>query len=101
MRSPAPFLLVLLALLTTGCLGATWDHREVPAPQVAGADGTRWAQYCTFNGANDLAEINEWLRQLGEQGWELAAIGGNTGTVYCFKTRVAGVTRSPSPAPAP
>jgi hypothetical protein len=28
---------------------------------------------------------------MGAQGWELVSVGGQTATVYCFKTRVRGV----------
>jgi len=80
---------VLVCTLSTGCVGATWDRTEVAPPPAVMADGTRWEQYCTFNGANDLAAINAFLHEQGAHGWELVALGGQTGTVYCFKARVA------------
>ena len=83
-------LLALLCTLSTGCVGAAWDKTEVPPPPVAIADGTRWAQYCTYNGAKDLAEVNEFLGRQGERGWQLVALGGQTGTVYCFKAPLTG-----------
>ena len=73
-----------------GCTGAVWDKTEVPPPRVAQAEAARWEQFCTFNGANDLAEINRYLHDMGTAGWELVSIGGQQATVYCFKTRVEG-----------
>jgi hypothetical protein len=83
------FVAALVCALSTGCAGAAWDKTEVGAPPVAMADGTRWEQYCTFNGATDLATINAFLHEQGERGWELVSVGGQTATVYCFKARVA------------
>jgi hypothetical protein len=74
---------VLLSLLA--CQGAAWDRTAVPPPMVAQRVGGKVAQYCTFNGSSDLDTINEFLRRQGEEGWELVALGGQTGTVYCFR----------------
>jgi hypothetical protein len=79
----------LVCTLSTGCVGAAWDKTEVAPPPVAMADGTRWEQYCTFNGATDLAAINAFLHEQGARGWELVSVGGQTATVYCFRARVA------------
>jgi hypothetical protein len=79
-----------------------WDRTELPPPAIpanaVGADsqaptvlkttGAKWAQYCTFHGASDLDDINRWLKAQGQQGWELVSVGGNAGTVYCFKARL-------------
>jgi hypothetical protein len=89
---------ILSVLLLAGCEGAaSRDRTEVRAPSVAIADGARWEQYCTFNGANDLAEINQWLHEQGERGWELVSVAGHLGTVYCFKARVAPTGSPPTP----
>jgi hypothetical protein len=74
---------VLLALLA--CHGAAWDHTEVPPPVLPQRGGGKVAQYCTYDGSTDLGTINEFLRRQGEAGWELVALGGQTGTVYCFR----------------
>jgi hypothetical protein len=79
----------LVCTLSTGCVGAAWDKTEVAAPPVAMADGARWEQYCTFNGATDLAGVNAFLHEQAARGWELVGVGGQTATVYCFKARVA------------
>jgi hypothetical protein len=80
----------LSLVLLTGCEGAaSWDRTEIQAPNVPLAAGARWEQYCTFNGAHDLTEINQWLHDQGTRGWELVSVAGQRGTVYCFKARVA------------
>lgn len=75
--------------LCTGCHGGAWDATEVPPPATPAHEGTPWTQYCTYNGANDLGEINAWLQQLGSQGWELVGLGGRNATMYCFKARTS------------
>jgi hypothetical protein len=92
--------LLSFTVLLAGCHGAYWDKTAVPAPATAARDGTPWSQYCTYHGASDLTEINAWLQWLGQQGWELAGIGGNTATVYCFKSRVASAPPTFPGAPA-
>jgi len=82
-------LLVVGSFALTGCVGAAWDTRPVPAPAPIASDGTRWQQYCTYNGTSDLDELNAWLRGQGEQGWELATMGARNVTMYCFKRRIA------------
>jgi hypothetical protein len=71
----------------TACSGAAWDHTVVAPPSVARATRVSFEQYCTFNGANDLTEINEFLRRQAQAGWELVGIGGRSASVYCFKAR--------------
>ena len=96
-------LLCAFSLLTTGC-SVLADHTEVLEPNVAHADGTRWAQYCTYRNPSDLQELNIWLEKLGSDGWELTSIGGRDATVYCFKTRIATTASTPitiTPAPPP
>jgi peroxiredoxin family protein len=56
---------------------------------VALATGVNFEQYCTFNGANDLAKVNRFLRYQAQNGWELVAVGGRNATVYCFKASTA------------
>jgi hypothetical protein len=74
---------------SAGCYGSSWNHAEVPPPATPTHEGARWSQYCTYHGATDLAETNAWLQHLGEQGWELAGVGGQFASVYCFRSRVA------------
>jgi hypothetical protein len=78
-------ILIFLAALCAGCHGAAWDKTEVPPPASPLRDGAEWTQYCTYHGATDLTEVNEWLRELGQQGWQLVGVGGQTATMYCFK----------------
>jgi hypothetical protein len=78
-----PVALLLLVLEATGCYGAAYDHREVPPPPSP-APGAL-AQYCTFNGTTDLDEVNAFLAQQAQRGWVLTTLGGQTGTVYCFR----------------
>ncbi len=79
---------LLFGLLSAGCEGAMFARTKVPPPAVSAMAGAKWAQYCTFNGATDLDEINRFLKDQGEQGWELASVAGQTATIYCFKTRL-------------
>jgi hypothetical protein len=79
--------LAVMCALSTGCVGAAWDKTAVAAPPAPMADGARWEQYCTYNGATDLGTINAFLHEQGAHGWELVSVGGQTGTVYCFKAR--------------
>jgi hypothetical protein len=51
------------------------------------------AQYCTFNGTTDLDEANAFLAEQAQRGWVLAAVGGQTAAVYCF--RYEGARRIP------
>jgi hypothetical protein len=81
--------LLCLTFLFPGCYGSAWDKTEVPPPSAPTRDEALWSQYCTYHGATDLAEINAWLQELGQQGWQLVGIGGQTATVYCFKARLA------------
>jgi len=83
--------LLLLSASATGCYGAAWDHRAVPPPPPP-APGTV-AQYCTFNGTTDLDEANAFLAEQAQRGWVLAAVGGQTAAVYCF--RYEGARRIP------
>ena len=78
---------VVMGALSTGCVGAAWDKTPVAAPSLAATDGARWEQYCTYDGANDLAKVNAFLHEQGARGWELVSVGGQTATVYCFKAR--------------
>jgi hypothetical protein len=80
-------LVVTFALLSAGCEGAMYARTKVPPPAITAADGAKWAQYCTFNGATDLGEINRFLEDQGQRGWELVSVAGQTATIYCFKTR--------------
>jgi len=80
--------LFCFALLVPGCHGIGWDKTELPPPSTPIRDGELWSQYCTYHGATDLTETNAWLQQLGQQGWQLVGIGGQTATVYCFKARL-------------
>lgn len=80
--------LLCLTFLLSGCYGSIWDKTEVPPPLTAARGGALWSQYCTYHGATDLTEINAWLQQLGQQGWQLVGVGGQTGTVYCFTARL-------------
>jgi hypothetical protein len=75
-------LLLFLLEATTGCYGAAYDHREVPPPPPAPGS---LAQYCTFYGTTDLDEANAFLAQQAQRGWVLAAVGGQTATIYCFR----------------
>ena len=75
--------LLLVLLEAAGCYGAAYDRREVPAPPVPAPGGL--AQYCAFNGATDLYDVNAFLAQQAERGWVLTALGGQTATVYCFR----------------
>jgi hypothetical protein len=77
-------LFVFLAA-STGCHGAAWDHTEMPPPPPPPPGGAV-AQYCTYNGANDLEEVNAFLAAQARSGWELVALGGQTATVYCFRS---------------
>jgi hypothetical protein len=81
--------LLCLTLLFSGCYGSAWDKREVLPPSTPTHEGALWSQYCTYHGATDLTEVNAWLQQLGQEGWQLVGIGGQTATVYCFKARLA------------
>jgi hypothetical protein len=76
---------VLLALLleATGCYGAAFDKKEVAPPPQPPAGVL--AQYCTYNGANDLDDVNAFLAQQAERGWVLTALGASTASVYCFR----------------
>jgi hypothetical protein len=75
--------LLLVLLEATGCYGAAFDHREV-SPPPAPAQGAP-AQFCTYNGATDLDEVNAFLAQQAQRGWVLTALGGSTATIYCFR----------------
>jgi hypothetical protein len=77
--------LLVLVALASGCYGGAWDTREVPPPSTAARDGATLTQYCTYHGATDLREINEWLESQARQGWQLVGVGGQTATMYCFK----------------
>jgi hypothetical protein len=79
---------VLLSVMvfSTACHGGMWDATVIPPPVTPAREATRWTQFCTYNGANDLTEINAWLQALGNQGWQLVAVGGRNATMYCFKT---------------
>jgi len=80
------YALAMVACLSAGCEGATWARAVVPAPRMAKPPGATWMQYCTFHGADDLGDINRFLQQQGEEGWELVTVAGSTGTIYCFKS---------------
>ncbi len=79
---PVSLSLLLLAASSTGCYGAAWDHRAIPPPPPAPGALT---QYCTFNGTTDLDEANAFLAQQAQRGWVLAAVGGQTAAIYCFR----------------
>lgn len=81
----APFLAIACAAVA-GC--AATDHTFVPPPPATPADGARWAQYCTFLGARDLAEVNRFLANQGANGWELVRAGSHPAATYCFRMRV-------------
>ncbi len=76
--------LAFLVVGSTGCYGAAWDHTEVPPPPPPPPGEV--AQYCTYNGANDLAEVNAFLAAQAHDGWELVSLGGQQGSVYCFRS---------------
>lgn len=104
MRNLVLLFLSASSLVMAGC-GVMADHTEVLEPNIAHADGTRWAQYCTYRNPSDLQELNIWLDKLGSDGWELTSIGGRDATIYCFKTRIATaastapITITPAPPP--
>jgi len=78
------FAALLLFAASTGCYGAAWDHTEVPPPPPPAPGAV--AQYCTYNGANDLGEVNAFLAAQARSGWELVSVGGQVASVYCFRS---------------
>jgi hypothetical protein len=76
--------LLLFFIGSTGCFGAAWDHTEVPPPPPPPPGEV--AQYCTYNGANDLDVVNAFLAAQARAGWELVSLGGQQGSVYCFRS---------------
>lgn len=79
---------VLLALLSAACEGATWARTEIRPPVTTTTVGARWAQYCTFNGASNLDDINRFLKDQEQQGCELVRLAGRNATLHCFKLRL-------------
>lgn len=76
-------LLALILLASTACHGAAWDNAEFPTPPRP-PPGVL-AQYCTYDGANDLGVVNAFLAQQAEKGWALTSVGGRDATIYCFR----------------
>jgi len=76
--------LLFFVIGSSGCYGAAWDHTEVPPPPPPPPGAL--AQYCTYNGANDLGEVNAFLAAQARSGWELVSVGGQQASVYCFRS---------------
>jgi hypothetical protein len=75
-------LLVCSVLMFTFGLGYVASHMLVP-PVHAAAGAQRWENICQYD--DSLDDINDYVKRMGAEGWELAGAGLGQTFFVCFK----------------
>jgi hypothetical protein len=71
------------ALLVVFFAGCAAERLLVVPPAHAGTSPQRWEYFC--KGESGAEDVTKMANEAGQQGWELAAVGGPSSWTWCFK----------------